>query len=337
MTAIILLNWNGWQDTIECLESLYLMSTDNYVIVIVDNASDDDSVNKITDWLRNNKHIFFYKKENEVLTESIKKMDCIVYALNENYGFAKGNNKGIELVRNIGLDYYLLLNNDTTVDAHFLEALVSFQHEHSEFKALMPQIRYYDNPDMIWNCGGKIVAGLYRYSYSNVPFSVIKEKNFIPITFITGCALFACVQLVEDNKLLTERFFFGVEDLDFSIRMKKKSVKMACVLSAKIFHKVNSSLSKLDQEVLGMKYYNYLLYFINTKMHYSKFYFFFWKLCYYPYMFRYLKSLNINKVDIFKLFKFLWVESTHKKIVTREDFIRLRSIGSYTNNKKTVK
>lgn len=334
MTVIVLLNWEGWQDTIECLESLYNMTTDDYIIVVVDNASDDDSVNKIIDWLRNNKHIFFIKKEDDALTESIKKKDCIVYALNENYGFAKGNNKGIELVRNVGLDYYLLLNNDTTVDAHFLEALVHFQHEHSEYEVLMPQIRYYDNPDMIWNCGGKIFAGLYRYSYSNVPFSVINENNFIPITFITGCSLFACARLVEDNRLLTERFFFGVEDLDFSIRMKKKSVKMACLLSSKIYHKVSSSVSKLDQEVLGMKYYTYLLYFINTKVNYGKYYFFFWKLCYFPYIFQYLLSLNINIKDIFKLFKFLWVESTHKEIVTREDFIRLKNIGSFTNLKK---
>ncbi len=333
MTTIILLNWNGWQDTIECLESLYRMSTDDYIILVVDNASDDDSVNKIIEWLRNNEHTFIFKKEDDILTESLKKKDCIVYALNENYGFAKGNNKGIELVRDIEIDYYLLLNNDTTVDTRFLESLVHFQQEHPEYKALMPQIRYYDNPDKIWNCGGKIVAGLRRYNYNDVLYTMITEKEFIPITFITGCAMFACAGLLDDNKLLTERFFFGVEDLDFSMRMKEMSVKMACLLSSKIYHKVSNSVSKLDQEVLGMKYYGYLLYFINIKMHYNKCYFFFWKLCYFPYMFRYLLSINIEIKDIFKLYKFLWIESYHKESVTREDFNRLRKIGNYAVTK----
>jgi GT2 family glycosyltransferase len=334
MTAIILLNWNGWQDTIECLESIYKISTDDYIIITVDNGSSDNSVKYIKNWLEKSNCTFRMLSEGDEITETIINKECIVYSLNDNYGFAKGNNKGIELISKEKVDYYLLLNNDTTVEANFLNELVSFQKLHSEYEVLMPQIRFYNNPDIIWNCGGKIFAGLYRYNYTDVPSSTIKEKEFITITFITGCALFACARLLEDNKLLTERFFFGIEDLDFSMRMKEKSIEMACVLSSKIYHKVNGSVSKIDQGILGMKYYNYLLYFINVKMHYSKSYFLFWKLCYFPYMFHYLRSIGIKFNEIFKLFKFLWIESNRKESVSHEDFNRIKMIGITSKLKK---
>ncbi|MCE5214153.1 MAG: glycosyltransferase, partial [Methanobacterium sp.] len=99
--TIVIVNWNGWEDTIECLKSLYHVNYTNFNIIIVDNHSQDDSVKKIKDYIENKK--------------------LILIVNDENYGFAEGNNIGIRYAqKNFNPDYILLLNNDTIVDKEFL-------------------------------------------------------------------------------------------------------------------------------------------------------------------------------------------------------------------------
>ena len=142
--SIIILNWNGWQDTIECLESLFQINYPNYDIVLVDNASKDNSIKKIEDYCNGNikvkSNFFRYKKENKPIKiinltfkdqqyffkdeydikglPSQRKIFLIENQLN--YGFAEGNNIGIRFsLKTLSPDYLLLLNNDTVVDVTF--------------------------------------------------------------------------------------------------------------------------------------------------------------------------------------------------------------------------
>ena len=118
--SVIILNWNGWKDTIECLESLYKINYPNYNVVLVDNASTDNSILNIKDYcngqLKVESKFFTYETENkpikllEFTEEDIKNITSEKYSdlikdssnkiLNliknqDNYGFAKGNNIGI--------------------------------------------------------------------------------------------------------------------------------------------------------------------------------------------------------------------------------------------------
>ena len=124
--SIIILNWNGWRDTIECLQSLYAIKYSNYQVVVIDNGSTDNSNHEIERYLLNKESLDIcfinYKKNNIILKETqkvypVKKDDKFiktVFIKNEmNYGFAEGNNIGIKYI--LGLndsDYILLLNND---------------------------------------------------------------------------------------------------------------------------------------------------------------------------------------------------------------------------------
>lgn len=235
MTGIIILNWNGWEDTIDCLKSLKQITDTEYFIVLVDNGSNNNSVEKIEEYLREyeiDNYRSFCEDEfanGQVNLDKISNKEILFYRLNENYGFAKGNNKGLEVAKKVAADYYLLLNNDTEVMPDFLNRLNDFITSNPAYSVLTPKINLYFQQERIWNCGGSLNWGFRKYYYGGQLEKSIKEKEYIDITFVTGCALFFKSELLTGN-LFTERFFHGEEDFDFSYRMKEMNVKMACVL-----------------------------------------------------------------------------------------------------------
>ena len=152
--AIIVLNWNGWEDTVECLESLTQIDHPNYQIIVVDNASTNDSIKKIEDWAEgkiivNSKYFKFdpltkpipyveySRKSAEDGGDPERGKDAckllangmthplIIIKNENNLGFAKGNNVGIRYsISNPVNEYILILNNDTVVKKDFLNNLV---------------------------------------------------------------------------------------------------------------------------------------------------------------------------------------------------------------------
>jgi len=319
MTAIIILNWNGSDDTIECLKSLYKINSEPFFIVCVDNGSTDGSAGFIKKWLKTAGIKIISLNENvESFPSIIENGTCILYSLVENYGFAKGNNFGVKLARFFSPDYYLLLNNDTVVYSNFLKILIDFIEKHSNFKALTPLIKYYNEPEKIWNCGGQLFFGFRKYFYANDLIVNIKEREFINITFVTGCALFFNSELVEKNDIFTEKFFFGEEDFDFSMRMKRDGVKIACVIDSQILHKVSSSTSQMNN--IGKIYMYYLNRFVNVKNHFDPIKFFIWKCICFLYIFYILKKKEISFNDILLIIKRLTTESKNLNGISKELF-----------------
>lgn len=253
MTAIILLNWNGIDDTLACLDSL--MSADgDFFVVVADNGSTDDSVSRLNAY---------------AATHTEKRI--IVLPLEKNFGFAVGNNMAIRYSQSLNPDTYLLLNNDTEVNPDFLIQLIKFSSEHAEYRVLTSRIHYYYNKRKIWLCGGEITFGSRKRYYHDSDLSEIKNESYLPISFVSGCCLFFYPELLDDDGvLLSDRFFFGEEDYEFSLRMKELGVKMACVMNSVIYHKVGASKNKLiDTLNVGKDYSFYLGKLIGCKMHYG--------------------------------------------------------------------
>jgi GT2 family glycosyltransferase len=111
--SIIILNWNGWSDTVECLESIYHINYSNYQVIVVDNNSSDDSIQKINDYARGKLEVKsnFFKYDpidkpieilnnkweySEIAKFSNHNKQLIIIENKKNYGFAEGNNIGIE-------------------------------------------------------------------------------------------------------------------------------------------------------------------------------------------------------------------------------------------------
>lgn len=310
MTAIIILNWNGADDTLACLDSL-AKAEGEFVTYVVDNGSADDSLARIQAWI-------------DVHGE----VDVRLVPLDRNYGFARGNNKGLEVARKENPDSYLLLNNDTEVRPDFLVRLESFSKRHPEYRVLTPKINFFFDKQKIWNCGGKLVFGFRKYYYAGEPNSAVREAEYIPISFVTGCALYFYPELLdEQGHLLTERFFFGEEDFEFSLRMKEKGGAMACVLDSLIYHKVGASGNKMNG--VGKLYMHYLNRFIDVRLHMSALSFRIWALVNVPLCIRYFYRSTGSLVRVLGLMKRLWYDARHKDGVTQGDFEALVIDNSY--------
>ncbi len=284
--AIIILNWNGWKDTCECLASLIESSFQDFQIILIDNGSTDDSIDRIKLWANgefpvsvgpfesvSKKYTIPFtehtlndiEKYNKPLKSNNNKI--ILISSPENLGFAKGCNVGIRYAMNSGIPNALLLNNDTTLDTECLNHLVYSLENQPEYDVATPMIFYYDRPKVIWYFGGKLtLSGRRKYYYFNKNIKENKIVKFKNISFVSGCALFVRTKIFERFGLLSEKFFFGEEDYNFSLRMRENRVKMIAVSSAKLYHKKGATHAKMFSEnKLPYVYIGYLNRFIDKK------------------------------------------------------------------------
>ena len=312
MTAIIILNWNGWRDTLACLDSLKV-AQGQFRVLVVDNGSSDESVPQIKDYLKAN-----------------PTLDAELYEAGDNYGFAKGNNEGLRYIADRwNADHYLLLNNDTVVEPDFLTELEKFAAEHPEYKAMTPVICYDYDRSIIWNCGGWLNFGLRKDYYANGRITEVKELDpktlrplvsHIDVTYLTGCALFFSQDLLDQNhRLLTEDFFFGEEDFNFCLRMKSQKKKMACVMSSKIYHKVNGSIK--DRDTLSKIYIYYLNRYIDVRKCFSPLKYLVWVTMSSLYAILLLTKLKYGFGNSVKLMCKVIKDSSRMDKVTQKDFL----------------
>lgn len=313
MTAIIILNWNGADDTLMCLDSLS-RADGSFFVVIADNGSTDDSISRIKEYI------------------SASSMDITLLEMNANLGFARGNNKGIAYAAKRNPDSYLLLNNDTEVTPDFLTKLVDFQNNNPKYRVLTPRINFYYRKNIIWNCGGRIQCGFRRYFFAGCDESKAVRREYYPITFVTGCALFFMPDVLDtDGSLFTERFFFGEEDFDFSLRMKRNRKRMACVTDALIYHKVGAA--NASHNIPGKIYLHLLNRYIDIRLHYGKLFVMMWRLINKPISFRHLKREYGTAGEALSKLRQLENESRLKDGVTEEDFRKLVVQGNYFDEK----
>ncbi|NQE54445.1 hypothetical protein C5S29_12710, partial [ANME-1 cluster archaeon GoMg3.2] len=178
--SIIILNWNGWKDTIECLESLYQITYPNYEVVVVDNGSEDESIEKIIEYcegkIKVESKFFEYDPSNKPIKvieytraeagggkeeeiDSLPSNRKMIIIKNEkNYGFAEGNNIGMRYaLKALNPDYILLLNNDTVVDREFLGELMKVAESNGMIGFVGAKVYFYDKSNVIqFTGGGKI-------------------------------------------------------------------------------------------------------------------------------------------------------------------------------------
>lgn len=246
--VIIILNWNGWQDTIECLESLKELDYDNFEIIVVDNASTDESVQKLRDYLKN------YTHHSLLITNYL------------NLGFAGGNNIGIKHALKEGTDYVLLLNNDTVVDKNFLKELVRVGESDKKIGILGPAIYFFDEPDKIWFLGGRFswlktrwLKGRGHLGYDiEIPDSFRQKPQ--KVDFITGCACLVKQEVIKKIGCLAEEYFLYYEDVDWSLRARKAGYQCMVAPKSKIWHKISASARKIGSpRILRYHFRNVLL------------------------------------------------------------------------------
>lgn len=219
---VIILNWNGLEDTLACLDSLMLsdISTLTVTILVIDNGSFQDPSTIIQNRFPN--------------VETIR--------LDQNIGFAAGCNYGISLATKSRADYVLLLNNDTVVSPEFLTPLVVYCEAHSKIGAISPIICQFDRPTLVSFAGARAILPLGYFKHRCLDL----ERHHLPsepfhTDFVTGCCMLVPTSVIKEIGALDERFFAYFEDVDFCLRARACGFDMLCSPISRIWHKESAS------------------------------------------------------------------------------------------------
>jgi GT2 family glycosyltransferase len=268
--SIIILNWNGWKDTIECLESLYRITYPSYRVIVVDNGSKDGSIERIKEFAEgrieiNSKYFEYDSKNKPIKVLEYEKEEAeiggreeeilnvppnrslILIKSGKNYGFAEGNNIAIRYaLKALNPEYILLLNNDTVVDKEFLESLVKTAEEDERVGIVGPKIYYYNyrgKRDVISFIGEDIVPwkGVgRRYGCNEVDRG--QWDRPMEVDRLEGSCMLIRREVFERIGLFDEKFFLYWEETDFCTRAKRAGFKIVYCPRAKIWHKVARSM-----------------------------------------------------------------------------------------------
>ncbi|GAA4826788.1 glycosyltransferase family 2 protein [Algivirga pacifica] len=254
-TVIILVNYNGYQDTLECIQSISKSEGQEPFIVVVDNCSQD--ANRI-------ENLYDYYSSLKVIISK------------ENIGFGRANNLGIKWAQeNIDFEYLLLLNNDTIIESNTLSELKKPFLFDSEIGISTCKTMYEGNRDIVWYGGGTV-------DYK-IGWPIIKDFNVQPtdsganqskyVTFISGCCMMFSKKSLTTIGGFDEHFFMYCEDLEMSIRAVDLGFKLYYSSDARIFHKVQRSLKGSEgAKAKGMSHKNPNLSFLFKNMKMNQYY-----------------------------------------------------------------
>ena len=232
--SIIVLNYNGREDTMACLRSLEHLTYSRASVILVDNASVDGTAEAVRGTFPNVK----------------------VIESGGNLGFTGGNNVAIRYALEHGADYVMLLNNDTIVAPDFLNVMVEVMEQDPTIGVTGPMIYYHNNPETIWTAGGSIdwkhgttnMIGLNQMDVSQFGLSPM------PADFVSGCALLARRSVWDKVGLLDDTFFMYYEETEWCVRASRAGYKIMVVPMAMIWHKIS-----IEERAASPRTYYYMV------------------------------------------------------------------------------
>jgi GT2 family glycosyltransferase len=269
---IVLVNYNGHLDTIECLESLLSIDYNNYSIIVSDNSKEDTSLNQLEAWARGNnffvpnlaaplkvpiapKPVDYIKIEEETIVDNhLPKL--ILLKCKENKGFAAANNSAINVLKahHSSFDWVWILNNDTVVSPDCLKAF----HQHCETAQDLKQgiignnIYYYHKPTILQGIGGMYNRWLSTsYHLTEVGDScattqiLFKEK----VNYVMGASMFVSLNYIREVGLMDETYFLYFEEIDWATRGKKFQYVLGYACNCNIYHKHGASIGSGENSV----------------------------------------------------------------------------------------
>lgn len=221
---VVILNWNGFQDTSECVDSLRKVIYPDYEIVVVDNASCGDEAQRLRD--KYGAHIHVIENDKNLL-------------------FAEGCNIGIRYALSRNGSYILLLNNDTVVDPKFIAEMVKVAESSDDIGVVGSKVFYYQHPDVLQSAGGKIRLCLFAIDYFGDVKDAGQFDNVADRDFVSGMSFMIKRSLIENIGLLDPYYLFGYEDIDYCLRVKHAGYRTVYVPRSIVWHKAGSSLARL--------------------------------------------------------------------------------------------
>lgn len=219
--AIVIVNFNGYNDTLECINSIIKNCTLQKEIIVVDNNSNENDISNLNKYKDKYKYTLLLNDKNE--------------------GFAKANNKGIKYALSKGYKSILLLNNDTIITKHSLEKMIEILWSNNNIGITSCSTLYYDNKNLIWFDGGEINWGKFLSNHENMKKRYVKTKEISEVGFISGCCMMVKVDVFQKVGLLPTEYFMYFEDVDFCVSVIEAGYKMLVCKESIIYHKVSSA------------------------------------------------------------------------------------------------
>lgn len=263
--AVILVNWNGWQDTIECLESVLKSDYSRFQIIVCDNASSNGSFEKIQRWARGDLDAtasspemarfsspFCEKPVGLTIVDEQGQMDgpvdapIILIQTGANLGFAGGNNVGLRFARDhYGADLFWLLNNDTVIEPEAISCLVARIRETEDVGMMGTTICFYDYPDVVqalngstfskFTCMSSCIGGGDKW-----PTEFDRKKIEETTDMVSGASLIVSRDFLEGVGLMDESYFIYFEEMDWASRNQGR-FKIAYSPDSVVYHKQGAS------------------------------------------------------------------------------------------------
>lgn len=262
--SIIIVNWNGFSDTVECVNSLKKIAYTNFDVILVDNGSDNNEGPCLKEKFQSFVHVICTKK---------------------NLGFGSGNNVGIRYALEIGCDYILLLNNDTIVTRDFLMVLVDISESNQLIGAVGPKLLTEDGKIQLDSVARfpSLLDQFYLWSFLYpIGRYLLCQKFFIPkylmldfdresqkpVDMICGACMLLPTSTLKKVGLFDEKFFLFAEDMDLCYRIKSAGLNTIYTPQSVVTHLKNKSVNKLSTrhfvEVPLNTYYYYKKNFGNS-------------------------------------------------------------------------
>jgi GT2 family glycosyltransferase len=219
--AVVILTWNGRQDTLACLESLARVDWPELDVIVADNGSSDGTVAAV----------------------SAAGYPVHVVENGFNAGFAAGNNAGIAAALARGADAVFVLNNDTEVPRGALRSLVQALNDDASVACVCPVVVYADAPDKLWFAGSRFDPSRARsgrnsdYELGRAPL----PAGPVAIERAVGAAMLVRASVISELGAFAPELFYLHEDVDWSLRMRAAGWRILLVPDARIIHKVAAS------------------------------------------------------------------------------------------------
>ncbi|EAQ96639.1 glycosyltransferase [Congregibacter litoralis] len=266
---IVLLNWNGWRDSIACLESLIPNIRAGARVLVCDNHSSDESLNHIQAWARHERSAGISqhprlaalqaKGQERPVTQRISRREAeagladpdaelILVDNGGNLGFAAGNNVGLRFaLAQEDMQHVWLLNNDTLVEANCLPQMLNRLQAHNRPAVCGSVIHFFDDPSIIQCIGGNRFDALRGRALESEGRYL--EEGAMPdvgtierqLDYLTGCSMLLPRSFLETVGLMNEAYFLYYEEIDWFTRAARR-FDLLVADGAHLYHREGGSI-----------------------------------------------------------------------------------------------
>jgi len=268
LVYIVLLNWNGWKDTIECLESVYRLDYPRFRVIVCDNDSHDGSLDRIKAWaagelaaqpfgvplgdapMRQSKPLAWVeydRRQAEAGGIADEQAPLVLIRTGGNLGFAGGNNVGLRYAQARGdHGYAWLLNNDTVAQSDALSQMVARMRARPGTGICGSKLIFYHRPDTVQAWGGASYdesrgyvtpLGMFQKVSAAADVAAIEAQ----MAYAVGASMLVSRELMSEVGLMTEDYFLYLEEIDWACRAKGRYT-LAYADASIVYHKEGGSI-----------------------------------------------------------------------------------------------